>query len=340
MSGQHSYIHRRDVLKAVLVILLGVAVIASGIIGIRYWQRWTEKESLEQPQGGTSPQTVTYRGIEYRAKEKIHTYLMLGVDTQGPVGGDENAASGGQADVQMVLVVDDDAKSWQVLQLNRDSVVDVPIPDITGKIIGTQRQQLALAHAYGDGMKRSCKNAVQAVSDLLEGQRIDGYLALNMDAIPVLNDLVGGVTVTIESDFSEVDSSLVMGQTITLNGEQALHFVRARKGVEDETNLSRMERQRQFLNGLSQKLQTVSTETVAKGYQDVSDYMVTHMGSAVVTGLFQTMDAYQDLGVCTIDGESSTDENGASAYILDETSLKETILQLFYQPVDETYTNK
>lgn len=340
MSGRHSYIHRRDALKAVLVILLGVVLIAGGILGIQYWQRESEKESLELPQGGASPQTITYHGVEYCAKEKIRTYLMLGVDTQGPVGNNENAVSGGQADVQMVLVVDDVAQSWQVLQLNRDSMVDVPIPDVTGKIIGTQRQQLALAHAYGDGMKRSCKNAVQAVSDLLEGQRMDGYLAINMEAIPILNDLVGGVTVTIESDFSNVDSSLPMGQTVTLTGEQALHFIRARKGVEDETNLSRMGRQRQFLNGLSQKLQTVSTETVAKGYQDISDYMVTNMGSAAVTELFQTMNAYQDLGVCTIDGESSTDENGASAYILDETSLKETILQLFYQPVNETDTNQ
>lgn len=52
-----------------------------------------------------------------------------------------------------------------------------------------------------------------------------------MDGIVEMNDLLGGVTVTVEDDFSQVDSSLVMGKRVTLTGQQALTFVRSRRGV-------------------------------------------------------------------------------------------------------------
>lgn len=49
------------------------------------------------------------------------------------------------------------------------------------------------------------ENTVDAVSTLLKGQKVDGYAMINMSAIQVVNDMVGGVTVTIEGDFSERD---------------------------------------------------------------------------------------------------------------------------------------
>ena len=49
-----------------------------------------------------------------------------------------------------------------------------------------------------------------------------------MDGMALLNDYVGGVQVTVKDDFSQVDSSLIQGETITLTGEQALIFVLVR----------------------------------------------------------------------------------------------------------------
>ena len=46
------------------------------------------------------------------------------------------------------------------------------------------------------------ENTVDAVSTLLGGHKIDGFAMVNMSAIEVVNDMVGGVTVTIEDDFS------------------------------------------------------------------------------------------------------------------------------------------
>ena len=61
-------------------------------------------------------------------------------------------------------------------------------------------------------------------SFLLGGTEIDHYLAMTMSAIPQINDLVGGVPVTVLDDFSGIDDSLVKGEEITLMGEQALQL--------------------------------------------------------------------------------------------------------------------
>ncbi|MFQ8767576.1 MAG: LCP family protein [Oscillospiraceae bacterium] len=81
----------------------------------------------------------------------------------------------------------------------------------------------------------------------LFGQTVDHYAALSMDAVPILADLVGGVPVTIDTDMTAVDPRLIGGETVTLEGELALSYVRARQIVSDGTNQSRMARQEQFL---------------------------------------------------------------------------------------------
>ena len=170
-----------------------------------------------------------------------------------------------------------------------------------------------------------------AVSNMLGGKTIDGYVALNMDAVAILNDMVGGVPVTITSDFTDIDPSLQEGETITLQGQQALVFVRSRKGVDDETNLSRMERQRQYLAALEEKMAQQDEEFVIRAYDAVSDYMVTDMGSGTVAELGEKMKTYEELPFLTIAGESGTDEEGSATYTLDQDSLQQAIMSLFYE---------
>ena len=217
-----------------------------------------------------------------------------------------------------------------MLRLNRDSMVDVPVLDLRGDAIGTERQQLALAHAYGDGTQVSCMNTVDAVSDLLGDWPIDGYASLNMDGIAILNDAVGGVTVTVTSDFTAVDPTLVEGETITLNGRQAMEYVRTRKDVDDQSNLARMERQRQYLEAMKPQLLALGDEEILQVYERLGEYVVTNISSQNVLTLAEKMQEYQELPELTIDGENTL-EDGHIAYILDEDSVQRTVLELFYQ---------
>ena len=165
---------------------------------------------------------------------------------------------------------------------------------------------------------------------LLGGAQIDGYAALNMDGIAIVNDAIGGVTVTITSDFTAVDPTLVEGETITLDGQQAMEFVRTRKGVDDQTNLARMERQRQYLEAMKPQLLALREEDIIRVYDALSDYLLTDLGSQEILDLAEKMQTYEELPELTIQGVNEV-QNGHMAYILDQDHLQQVILELFYQ---------
>lgn len=334
-SYRNRRIRRSDGIKAAVVVAAVIIVLVSIAIGLDQWQQSqalpVSAEATNEVVTEAEPEPIEYNGIMYTPRPQLETCLLMGIDVEGPAKGNRSYSGGGQADVQLLLVVDNTNQTWQVLQINRDSMVEVQVLGMTGEVLQTQTAQIATAHAYGDGTERSCRNAVTAVSNMLGGKTIDGYMSLNMDAVAILNDMVGGVPVTITSDFTDIDPSLQEGETITLQGQQALAFVRSRKGVDDETNLSRMGRQRQYLAALEEKMAQQDEEFVIRAYDAVSDYMVTDMGSGTVAELGEKMKTYEELPFLTIAGESGTDEEGSATYTLDQDSLQQAIMSLFYE---------
>ena len=332
-----SEIEAKDARKAFLIIGIALLGFAVGTFWIYHWEdeKFTVDSEIRHKTPASTPQAqvLCFEDSVYYPKENIESILFMGIDVEGPAKPTDGTTSGGQCDVVMLLVVDHDARTWQMLQINRDTMTTVPVIDEKGTVLNTYTAQLALAHGYGDGHKHSCQNVVNTVSNLLQGSKIDGYYSMNLDGIAVLNDAVGGVEVTITSDFSEVDPSLVLGETITLQGSQAETFVRSRRNVDDQSNISRMSRQRQYLTSLFSKFSQLDDETVIKAFDQVHIYTVTDMGSKTITDLVETLREYSQLELLTIDGESKV-ENGWRAFYLDETSLQNTVLQLFYTTKD------
>lgn len=334
-SGSHSRssreIRRRDAFTALLVLAFLAAALSGVFFLIRSWEnaRFQPPSTEDSGERPDSSGAVEIEGVTYLPKRNLETYLFLGIDVEGPARAAYGYIGGGQADVQMVLVIDHAEQSWQLLQLNRDSMVNVPVLGVNGAVVGTEFEQLCLAHTHGDGLKKSCINNVNAVSDLLWGQPFDGYLSLHMDGVAILNDAVGGVTVEITSDFSHVDASLPQGETVKLTGAQAVTFVRARRNVDDETNLARMERQRQYLEGLLERLVELDRDEILTAYDQIHDYTVTDLGSQTLVDLAETLKKYTGRELLTIDGESRV-EDGYAAFYLDERSLQNMVLKLFY----------
>lgn len=152
--------------------------------------------NLTAPTGFASDTSVLVIGDDtYQRNPNVKAYLFLGVDCDDPVRA--RPGRGGQADTQLLLVVDAAAQTWQLLPINRDTLTDVNVLGVLGDVLSTERQQIALAHAYGDGLRKSCRNAVKAVSHLLGDSPIEGYYALNMGGISAVVDSIGGIEVTI-----------------------------------------------------------------------------------------------------------------------------------------------
>ena len=183
----------------------------------------------------------------------------------------------------------------------------------------------------------SCENVARAVSRLLGGIDISGYVALRYSAVPAMNDAIGGVSVKIEDDFSLMDPTLVQGETVLLNGEQAIHFVRGRTNVGDGTNVSRMRRQRTYIAAFESKVRSEirsNSAIINNLYNAASPYMVTNLSGGTVTTLANKAATYYNKGTLTMSGkyESVTYSTGAThtAFYPDAESLRNIVLQLFY----------
>ena len=240
-----------------IIILLFCVVLVAGLLfaAVRMTQKEQETpiENAGQAQNAlTEQESLTYQGEEYPLKKHLQTVLLIGTDAtegyQEQTEGVKAFYNYHQADFLMVLVMDTDANTAEILQMNRDTMTDVPWLDVLGNFGGTEYKQLCLAYNYGDGGMKSCKNTVNAVSSLLFDAPIDHYIQIPMSSIGLLNDLVGGVPVTIEEDMTVIDPAFTEGATVLLKGSQAEAFVRARQALDNDTNLARMGRQRQYMN--------------------------------------------------------------------------------------------
>ena len=85
----------------------------------------------------------------------------------------------------------------------------------------------------------------QAVTELLDGLQIDGYMAVSMGALKPLNDAVDGVTVTIDDpELEKRDPAFKPGTSVTLMGDQAEAFLRYRDTGKSQSAVARLERQK------------------------------------------------------------------------------------------------
>ena len=317
----------RFVIPALSLILV-LVMIYSGLRILESTVFYTVPEETAPP-----TKTITRGGVDYFPRQDITLILVMGIDEEGSVRDSGSYRNNGEADMVSLAILDHSAKTYSILALNRDMMVDMPALGIGGRQAGTFYGQLALSHTYGSGLADSAENTRKTVSDLLYGIRIDHYVAMNMDAIGILNDAVGGVTVTVQDDFSQVDPTLAKGE-VTLNRAQAMTFVRTRMDVGNQLNLSRMERHREYLRGLSEALGTMldtSESFVAEVYGEMSPYMVTDCSANVVSGLLQRCTEYRLDRIFSLEGENVLGEEYYEFYA-DEEKMDALILECLYAP--------
>jgi anionic cell wall polymer biosynthesis LytR-Cps2A-Psr (LCP) family protein len=156
---------------------------------------------------------------------------------------------------------------------------------------------------------------------------------MNMDAIAILNDLVGGVKVNVTDDFSEIDPSITKGEMV-LKGQQALTYVRTRQGLGDQLNVTRMQRQRDYMVGFMKALKQNISDSATfalEAYEKASPYSVTDCSSSAITALANRLVGYELRDVVAIQGENVVGEKYME-YHVDKDELDRIILKYLYAP--------
>lgn len=324
---------RRSYFKYAAFALALIFFVSSALLLLNLWEKRQGTFPLQEVDGSLS-ETVELDGKTYVLNEDIETALVMGIDKFDGETDDTSYTNDQQSDFLMLFIFDNKKSECTAVQINRDTMTDINILGVAGQKINTETRQIALAHTYGNGRQVSCRNTADAVSGLLYGVEIDNYISVTLDAVPVFNDLVSGVTLEVLDDFSGIDNTLVKGETVTLMGDQALRYVRTRYGMEDSTNAHRMKRQQQYIRALYEKTKETADQDegfIADATLKLSDYMVSNCTVNQLENLFGKISSYKFNGIRDIEGKSQEGEEFIEFYP-DETSLKNLVVELFYKP--------
>lgn len=288
-------------IKSIVIAALGIgAALLIVLIVVHFADKGgnkTEKGTEENAQSGTATPTlgptavpfdsdpygtvIYYDGKQYVYNTDLFNVLFIGIDKRDVIEVQDKLGKGGQSDALMLLSMNKKTQEVNILQICRDSMVNIEVYDLNGNFLYSRFAHLTLQYAYGNGRETSCQMTKQRVEELLYQTPIDGYVALDIDAIRIINDAVGGVEITIPEDYTMIDPSFIKGETVTLTGEQAEKYVRYRDTSVLGSNTGRMERQVQYIPALITKFRSKfgGEGLYEKFYPLIKDYMVTDLSA-------------------------------------------------------------
>lgn len=287
---------------------------------------------------GSGYRHITYNGKNYQYNTLITTVLYAGIDSEGVIEPGQSYTGAPRADSINLVILDEKDKTMTIMALNRDTMTDIRRYTVSGRDRGTYVSHLGLAYTYGDGGEASCENLREAVSELLYGIPINEYVVTNRSSLPYLNDLVGGVTVTVPNSDLEADyPEFQEGAAVTLTNENIETFLRSRDTGEDFSNEGRMERQRAFMTAYTEQFKDLAMEDpngLWNQMEEMEDYVQTSITKNKYLDLAGTLEqvSFTPDNYYTPAGEDQLGELHDEFHV-DEDALLEQVISLFYEEI-------
>ena len=107
-------------------------------------------------------------------------------------------------------------------------------------------------------------------------------------------------------DFSEVDPTLIEGQEITLNDQQAYNYIHERMNVGDGSNEGRMARQETYIKAFLKKMleRTEENQTFPNEiYKEMKEVAITNMTGNDFSRVLNRVSQGENLGTISFEGE-------------------------------------
>ncbi|WP_329457559.1 LCP family protein [Streptomyces sp. NBC_01497] len=254
---------------------LGFLVLATSGGAYAYYQHLNSNISTVDV-GGAGSQSSFAAG-------KPVNILLMGTDKRTGKGneGYGDAGSVGHADTNILLHVSADRTNATALSIPRDLITDIPDCETkeangqTKVIPGTPDTRFNVSLGQ-DGRDPGC--AMRTVQELT-GVKVDHFMMADFNAVKTLSTAVGGVPICVAHAVNDPKShlNLTAGEH-TIEGEQALAFVRTRHSFGTGSDLSRIQVQQQFLSALLRQLKskdTLSSPTKLAGLAEAATKALT-----------------------------------------------------------------
>jgi len=163
-------------------------------------------------------------------------------------GGD---AEGTLNDVNLLVHVSQEPRRITVVSFPRDLMIPIPeCTDENGNVRSAMSKQ-PLNTAYTDG---GLNCVVQTISQLTD-QEVQFAASVTFGGVIEITNAIGGVDVCLANPIKDRYTGLDMAAgTHTVEGLQALQFLRTRHGVGDGSDLGRIGNQQQYMSSLARKM--------------------------------------------------------------------------------------
>ena len=221
--------------KAVAIIICVIVILIAGALAMAGMS--IKPPSLDKLTGDTAEQ-------QEEREDGIYNVLVVGTDKVGL-----------NTDTILVMSLDSINNRANVMSIPRDTMSNV------------SRNVKKINAAYSIGAKNgkgNIDNLKKEVSYLM-GFEVDNYVVINLNAFEEIIDAIGGVTIDVPRDmnyddpYQDLHIHLSKGLQ-TLNGQQAIGFVRYRSGYV-EGDLGRVKAQQLFIEAVAKQLSSASTVT-------------------------------------------------------------------------------
>lgn len=236
---------------------LAFVLVAAGVSGYLYYQHLNDNINSIDADGASTG------GF---SKDRAINILVMGTDKRSGEGNEKYGDKGsvGHADTTILLHVSKDRTNATALSIPRDMITDIPDCPTTMKdgskktIPGSRNVRFNQSLGQSDRTPSCTMRTVTKITGIVP----DHFMVADFNAVKTLSSAVGGVDVCLAKDIDDPDSHLKLpAGKHTIEGEDALAFVRTRHSVGTGGDLSRIELQQQFLSSLMRKLKSNDTLT-------------------------------------------------------------------------------
>ncbi len=335
--------------KVVLCVVTALLVVVAGLTGSFFYLRAQGEKKLKTTvtaptESGDAEEGlyITYNEKKYRYNEDVINFLCLGIDKEVPIEEKMPApqlenGSEGLADTIVLFSVNIENGQIKILAIPRETITPIKIVNQKGDFDRNENVQINYQYVYGQDATASCELMVDAVSNLLYQVPIQRYCSINIAAISLLNDAIGGVDVQVLEDVRGDNRIYHAGETMHLTGDMALDYVRQRDTQTLGSSLGRLDRQKQYItNYFATAKEAVKNDFTlpVNIYNSLQDNMCTNITVEDIAYLVPEL-LNIDLNaenMATVPGEA-TWPGEFMEYIPNQEQLKEIVINYFYEEI-------
>ncbi|MBR8744418.1 LCP family protein [Nocardiopsis sp. MG754419] len=179
--------------------------------------------------------------------EGVMNLLIIGSDVRSGENADYGEAEGERPDTMLIASINVDSGAATLVNLPRDLIVDLPGCEPVEGYEGMDPHQGMVNSAMNFGGVGCQWNTVEQVT----GVHLDHFVMMDFVGFKDMVDALGGVEMCVPEPIDDVKAHLTLDAGLqNLDGEDSLGFVRSRYAQGDGSDLSRIERQQEFMGAM------------------------------------------------------------------------------------------